>query len=287
MRNASIPPNRLLAMLGATEIGRLAPHLEPIVLAQGDVLYQSSGRLTHVYFPTTAIVSIQYELEDGAALEIASVGNEGILGISLFMGGATTPNRAVVHSGGYGYRLRAGLLLEEFHRKGALFDLLLRYTQALMTQMSQTAVCNSHHSTVQRLCRWLLQTLDHSRTSELVVTQEALGTILGVRREGITEAAGRLQTLGLISCRRGHIRVLTRTGLEQHVCECYGVIRRESARLLAPARPQDANKAYWQQRNDTRTRRTGRAERRSEPQHDDEAVVLDGAQFLFVFPMKG
>jgi CRP-like cAMP-binding protein len=284
MHNASPYQNRLLAVLGAAEFGRLAPHLELVVLAQGDVLYHCGGKLTHVYFPTTAIVSIQYELEDGGALEIASVGNEGVLGISLFMGGATTPNRAIVHSGGYGYRLRAGLLLEEFHRKGALFDLLLRYTQALMTQMSQTAVCNSHHSTVQRLCRWLLQTLDHSRTSELVVTQEALGTILGVRREGITEAAGRLQTLGLISCRRGHIRVLTRDGLERHVCECYDVIRRESARLLAPAPPPEARPAYWQKRNDTRTRRTGRVERRSQPQHDDDAVVLDDAQFLFIFP---
>lgn len=152
-----------------------------------------------------------------------------------------------------------------------------------MTQMSQTAVCNSHHSTVQRLCRWLLQTLDHSRTSELVVTQEALGTILGVRREGITEAAGRLQTLGLISCRRGHIRVLTRTGLEQHVCECYGVIRRESTRLLAPPPPQDARQANWQKRNDAQTRRTGRVERRSPLQCDDDAVGLDHVQSRLFF----
>lgn len=276
--------NHLLAALPDVELDRLGTHLEMVCLAQGDVLYQSGGQLMYIYFPTTAIVSIQHELADGGALEIASVGNEGLLGVSLFMGGTTTPSRAVVHSGGHGYRLRAGLLLEEFHRKGALFDLLLRYTQALMTQMSQTAVCNSHHSTTQRLSRWLLQTLDHSHSSELVVTQEALGTILGVRREGVTEAARRLQAQGLISCRRGHIRVLTRIGLEQETCECYEVIRKESARLMASPNSPAASSPQWQQRSDAPGRRTGPRERRLGDPPDNQEQAPDDAQQNIISP---
>jgi CRP-like cAMP-binding protein len=274
--------NRLLAMLTAAEFGRLAPRLELVGLTSGDVLYQTAGTLNYVYFPTSMVISIQYELEDGGATEIASVGNEGILGVSLFMGGATMPNRAIVHSAGFGYRLGASMLLEEFHRKGPLFDLLLRYTQALMTQMSQTAVCNSHHSTVQRLCRWLLQTLDHSHTSELVVTQEALGSILGVRREGITEAAGRLQALGLIGCRRGHIRVLTRTGLEEHACECYDVMRRETARLLTPSNQVHAKPAHWHTRSDASNRRTGTERRKHIARHGDDADTSNDAQLSII-----
>lgn len=273
--------NRLLARLAAGEAMRLGAALELVTLGQGDVLYQSGGRLVHMYFPITAVISIQYELCDGGASEIASVGNEGVLGVSLFMGGATTPNRAVVHSAGHAYRLRAGLLLEEFHRKGPLFDLLLRYAQSLMTQMAQNAVCNNHHSTVQRLSRWLLQTLDHSPSSELVVTQEALGGILGVRREGITDAAGRLQMLGHIRGRRGHIRVLSRAGLEQQVCECYGVMQRESARLMAPAAPAQPP---WLQRSGLPNRRAGRAERRSHIARDEDSEAPDQAQLVLLFP---
>ncbi|GJJ01917.1 Crp/Fnr family transcriptional regulator [Duganella rhizosphaerae] len=271
-------------MLSEAEFARLSPHLELACHAQGDVLYQCGGQLTHIYFPTTSIVSIQYELEDGGASEIASVGNEGLLGVSLFMGGATMPNRAVVHSAGHGYRLRADRLLDEFHHKGPLFDRLLRYTQALMTQMSQTAVCNSHHSTTQRLCRWLLQTLDHSNTSELVVTQEALGAILGVRREGITEAARRLQEQGLISCRRGRIRVLTRTGLEGQVCECYEVIRKETARLMASPSQQVLPPREWRQRTDAANRRTGPGERRNRTAPDQDGTTMGDAQAILVFP---
>jgi CRP-like cAMP-binding protein len=276
--------NGLLAALSAAEYRKIAPQCELVAMAHGDVLYHSGGKLTHVYFPTTAVISIQYELQDGGASEIASVGNEGILGVTLFMGGASTPNRAVVHSAGDGYRMLASVLLAEFHRKGPLFELLLRYTQALMTQMSQAAVCNGHHSTVQRLCRWLLHALDHSPTSELRVTQEALGSIIGVRREGITEAAGRLQTLGLISCRRGHIRVLSRVGLELLVCECYGVIRRETARLLALSPQAEAAHVPWQQRIGAQNRRIGHVERRSPPQDDAAAGGLGDTQLGLVFP---
>ena len=284
MLNPHPKQNGLLAALSAAEFRRLAPQCELVAMTQGDVLCHSGDKLKYAYFPTTAAISIQYELEGGGASEIASVGHEGMLGVSLFMGGASMPNRAIVQSDGDGYRLRAGLLLAEFHRKGPLFDLLLRYTQALMTQMSQTAVCNGHHSTVQRLCRWLLQALDHSSTSELTVTQEALGNILGVRREGITEAARRLQALGLISCRRGHIRVLTRTGLEQHVCECYGVMRRESARLLPlPHHPASAKPASWHQRVGITNRRTGRLERRGHTARDDDDALSD-TQLILHFP---
>ena len=271
--------NGLLALLSPAEFARLAPQLELVAMAQGDVLYQSGSQLTYVYFPSTAVISIQYELEDGGASEIASVGNEGLLGVTLFMGGAAAPNRAIVHSAGHAYRLRANVLLSEFHRKGPLFDLLLRYTQVLMAQLAQTAVCNGHHSTVQRLCRWLLQALDHSSSSELVVTQEALASILGVRREGITDAAGRLQTLGLISCRRGHIRVLTREGLGGHVCECYAVMRAETARL-APPRPSAAAHEHRPPRSGQPNRRTGRAEQRGA----DAPGVPAETQLSLLFP---
>jgi CRP-like cAMP-binding protein len=232
-------------------------------MSQGDVLYQSGGKLMHVYFPTTAIVSIHYELENGGTSEIASVGNEGLVGISLFMGGSTTPSRAVVLRGGHGYRLRASRLMEEFYRKGPLLRLLLRYTQALMTQMAQIAVCNCHHSTEQRLCRWLLQTLDRTGPAELAITQDAMGAILGVRREGITEAAGHLQARGLIKYRRGHLVILDRLGLEAQACECYDVLRRESMRLLSGTDQGARIERVFHQRTGVGTRRLGYAERRS------------------------
>ncbi len=224
--------NHLLAALPAAEFERLAPHLEPVELLLGDVLYESGGLLQHVYFPTTAIISLHYVMENGSSSEIAGVGNEGMLGISLFMGGNTTPSRAVVQTGGQGYRLKTQLMLQEFKRAGPMQLLLLRYTQALITQMSQTAACNRHHSLVQQLCRWLLLTLDRMPTSELVMTQELVASMLGVRREGVTEAAGKLQQDGVIRYRRGHITVLDRAKLEAQVCECYAVVKAEFARLL-------------------------------------------------------
>jgi CRP-like cAMP-binding protein len=224
--------NHLLAALPAAEFERLAPHLEPVELLLGDVLYESGGLLQHVYFPTTAILSLHYVMENGSSSEIAGVGNEGVLGISLFMGGNTTPSRAVVQTGGEGYRLSAQLMLQEFKRAGPMQQLMLRYTQALITQMSQTAACNRHHSLVQQLCRWLLLTLDRMPTNELIMTQELVASMLGVRREGVTEAAGKLQQAGVISYRRGHITVLDRAGLESQVCECYAVVKKEFARLL-------------------------------------------------------
>ena len=199
----------------------------------GEALYESGGRLQHVYFPTTAIVSLLYVMENGASAEIAIVGNEGILGISLFMGGETTPNRAVVQSAGHGYRLKAKLLKQEFRRAGPVMDLLLRYTQALITQMAQTAACNRHHSIEQQLCRWLLLSLDRLSTFELTMTQELIANMLGVRREGVTEAAGKLQRAGIIRYSRGRITVLDRDRLEQDVCECYAVVKKEFERLLS------------------------------------------------------
>jgi len=225
--------NHLLAALPGTEFDRLAPHLELVPMQLGEALYESGGRLQHVYFPTTSIVSLLYVMEDGASAEIAVVGNEGILGISLFMGGETTPSRAVVQSAGYGYRLRAQLLKQEFNRAGPVLHLLLRYTQALITQMAQTAVCNRHHSVEQQLCRWLLLSLDRLSTAELTMTQELIANMLGVRREGVTEAAGNLQRAGLIRYSRGRITVLDRPRLEQEVCECYAVVKKEYDRLLS------------------------------------------------------
>jgi CRP-like cAMP-binding protein len=232
--------NHLLAALLDAEFNRLSPHLELISMKLGDVLYESGDRLQYVYFPTTCIISLHYLLENGGSSEIAGVGNEGLLGVSLFMGGDSTPSRAVVQTGGFGYRLPAHLLLEEFNRNGPVMRLLLRYTQALLTQMSQTAVCNRHHTVEQQLCRWLLLTLDRLGPQELTMTQELIANMLGVRREGVTEAAGRLQGYGYISYRRGHIKVLDRKGLEQDVCECYGVVKKEFARLLSDVRNRQA-----------------------------------------------
>jgi CRP-like cAMP-binding protein len=228
--------NHLLAALPPAEFERLAPHLELVPMLLGETLYEPGGRMQHVYFPTTAIVSLLYVMESGASAEIAGVGNEGILGISLFMGGETTPSSAVVQTAGHGYRLPARLLKEEFGRGGLVQRLLLRYTQALLTQMCQTAACNRHHSIEQQLCRWLLLTLDRLPSSELIMTQELVANALGVRREGITDAAGKLQRAGLIRYRRGHITVLQRSGLEAGACECYAVVRKEIARLLSDVR---------------------------------------------------
>ncbi|WP_201315204.1 Crp/Fnr family transcriptional regulator [Dyella sp. EPa41] len=224
--------NRLLAALPDAEWARWALHLEPVDMPLGKVLYESGSRLSHVYFPTTSIISLLYVMEDGASAEIAVVGNEGIVGISLFMGGESTPSRALVQSAGQGFRLKASLMLREFNRAGPVLHLLLRYTQALITQMSQTAVCNRHHSLDQQLCRWLLLSLDRLHSMELVMTQELIANMLGVRREGVTEAAGNLQQAGLIRYQRGHITVLDRAGLEKRTCECYAVVKKEYDRLL-------------------------------------------------------
>src|SRR5687767_11344355 len=224
--------NHLLAALPQVEYERLLPHLELIPMKLGDVLYEPGVLLRHVYFPTTSIVSLLYVMENGASAEIAIVGNEGILGISLFMGGETTPSRAVVQSAGYGFRLKAQLLKDEFGRSGPMLRLLLRYTQALITQMAQTAVCNRHHTVDQQLCRWLLLSLDRLSSNQLTMTQELIANMLGVRREGVTEAAGKLQKLKVIRYRRGQITVLDRKSVEARVCECYAVVKREYDRLL-------------------------------------------------------
>lgn len=231
--------NHLLDALPPAEYEHLFPHLERVPMPLGDVLYESGDELCHVYFPTTCIVSMLYVMENGASAEIAVVGNEGIIGVALFMGGGTMPNRAVVQSAGYAYRLPKQLFRQEFNRSGGrrsgvLHHLLLRYTQALITQTAQTAVCNRHHSVDQQLCRWLLLSLDRLPSNELTMTQELIANMLGVRREGVTEAAGKLQQAGLIHYRRGHITVLDRPGLEARVCECYQVVKRESDRLLPP-----------------------------------------------------
>jgi CRP-like cAMP-binding protein len=227
--------NRLLAALPAADYERLLPHLEPVPLPLGWAVYEAGDTQGYVFFPTTGIVSLLYVMEDGSSAEIAVVGNEGLIGIALFMGGESTPSRAVVLSAGYGYRLKASVLKSEFSRGGKLQHLLLRYTQALITQMAQTAVCNRHHSVEQQLCRWLLLSLDRLPGSELSMTQELIANMLGVRREGVTEAAGNLQKAGLIHYNRGHITVLDRPKLETQVCECYAVVKREVDRLL-PAR---------------------------------------------------
>ena len=255
--------NHLLAALPTAEFERLAPHLEPVELLLGDVLYESGGQLQHVYFPTTAILSMHYVMENGSSSEIAGVGNEGVLGISLFMGGNTTPSRAVVQTGGWGYRLKARLMQEEFKRAGPMQQLMRRYTQALITQMSQTAACNRHHSLVQQLCRWLLLTLDRMPTNELIMTQELVASMLGVRREGVTEAAGKLQQTGVISYRRGHITVLDRAGLESQACECYDVVKKEFARLLPDAlRRQDPPLQTQGARHETVVRMSDRTQGR-------------------------
>ncbi len=224
--------NRLLAALPNAEWERLLPHLEAVAMPLGKVLYESGGKLAHVYFPATSIVSLLYVMENGSSAEIAVVGREGIVGISLFMGGNSTPSRAVVQSAGQGFRLKANMMMQEFGRAGPLLHLLLRYTQALITQMAQTAVCNRHHSLDQQLCRWLLLSLDRLQSNELVMTQELIANMLGVRREGVTEAAGQLHRARLIDYQRGHITVLDRAGLERRTCECYAVVKNEYDRLL-------------------------------------------------------
>ncbi len=224
--------NRLLAALPQAALARWAPELEAIEMPLGQVLYESGHTLEHVYFPSTAIVSLLYVMENGASAEIAMVGNEGLVGISLFMGGGSTPSRAVVQSAGHGLRLPAQAMKDEFNRAGPVMHLMLRYTQALITQMAQTAVCNRHHSLDQQLCRWLLLSLDRLPGTELQMTQELIANMLGVRREGVTAAALSLQQAGLIRYARGRISVLDRPGLEQRTCECYAVVKREYDRLL-------------------------------------------------------
>ena len=228
--------NHLLAALPEAELELLSPHLEWVTLRLGDMLYEPGSQLQHAYFPSTSIVSLHYVMESGASAEAAGVGNEGMLGVSLFMGGNTTPSSAVVQTAGYAYRLERSLLKEQFNQAGTMQRLLLRYSQALMTQMMQTAVCNRHHSVEQQLSRWLLLTLDRLPTRELIMTQELVASMLGVRREGITEAAGKLQNAGFIRYRRGHISVIDPAGLETRACECYAVVKNELHRLLSDVR---------------------------------------------------
>jgi CRP-like cAMP-binding protein len=226
-------PNRLLAALSPGEYARLVPHLELVSLPLGEVLYEPGEQLEHAFFPTTAIAALQYVMESGASASVAGVGNEGLVGISLFMGGDTTPSSAVVQTAGHAYRLKRLVLRQEFDRGEGMQALFLRYTQALITQIVQTTVCNRHHTIDQQLCRWLLVTLDRAASNQLVITQELVASMLGVRREGITAAAGQLQREGIIHYRRGHISVLKRSGLERRVCECYEVVRGEFDRLLS------------------------------------------------------
>lgn len=224
--------NYLFHSIPLIEWERLLPHIEAIDLPLGKVLYEPGSKMNHVYFPSSAIVSLLYALENGSSAEIAVVGNEGVVGISIFMGGESTSSRAVVQSAGKGYRIKSTIILEEFNRSGALMHLLLRYTQALITQMSQTAVCNRHHTLDQQFCRWLLLNLDRLTSNELVMTQELIANMLGVRREGVTEAALKVQKAGLIKYTRGHITILDRLGLEKRTCECYNLVKLEYARLL-------------------------------------------------------
>src|ERR1700689_2090675 len=230
----SIDPsqNHLLAALTPAERERIVPHLQLVAMPLGRVLYESGARLSHVYFPTNCIVSLLYTLKDGGSAELSLVGNEGLIGIALFMGGETTPSRAIVQSAGYAYRLNGQELKDEFHLNGEVQLLLLRYTQALITQMAQTAVCNRHHTVDQQLRRWLLLSLDRLTSNQLVMTQELIANMLGVRREGVTEAAGKLHTLGIIRYPGGRIPILDRPKLEQLCCECYAVVRKETDRLL-------------------------------------------------------
>jgi CRP-like cAMP-binding protein len=241
-KSASLPrsshpqENQILAALPAAERERLFPHLKLVEMPLGMVVYESGATLRHMYFPASCIVSLLYVLEDGSSAEIAVVGKEGAIGVALFMGGETTPSRAIVQSAGLAYRLTGRRLKEEFRRHGQMLQLLLRYTQSLITQMAQTAVCNRHHSLHQQLCRWLLLSLDRLPSNKLIMTQELIANMLGVRREGVTEAAGKLQKLGVIRYSRGQITVLDRQKLEQLSCECYAAVRKETDRLLAPHR---------------------------------------------------
>jgi CRP-like cAMP-binding protein len=233
MKLANSPlTNDLLASLPEAEWARWEPQLEKVELKLGQVLYESGTTMYHVYFPTNSIVSLLYVMEDGSSAEIAVVGHEGVVGISIFMGGGSTPSRAVVQSAGWGFRLRSAIIKDEFANSMPVMHLMLRYTQALITQMAQTAVCNRHHSLDQQLCRWLLLSLDRLEGNDLVMTQELIANMLGVRREGVTEGALKLQKAGLISYARGHIKVLDRPGLEQRTCECYDVVKKEYDRLL-------------------------------------------------------
>ncbi len=224
--------NHILDALPQLERERLFPHLKLVAMPLGMVVYEAGAPLRHIYFPTNSIVSLLYVMQDGASAEIAVVGNEGAVGVSLFMGGETTPSRAIVQSAGYAYRLTGNRLKQEFSRHGDVLHILLRYTQSLITQMAQTAVCNRHHSLDQQLCRWLLLSLDRLSGNELKMTQELIANMLGVRREGVTEAAGKLQTLNIIRYVRGKITVLDRTKLENRSCECYAVVKRETDRLM-------------------------------------------------------
>ncbi len=233
-KNSNPNKNHLLASLPETEYDRIFPHLELIQMPLGEVIYESGEKLHYIYFPTDCIISLLYVMENGASAEIAVVGFEGAVGVALFMGGQTMPNRAVVQSAGYCYRIRQKQFMQEFDRHGALLHKLLKYTQALITQMAQTAVCNRHHSVDQQLCRWLLLSLDRLSSNELAMTQELIANMLGVRREGVTQAAGKLQEAGLIHYSRGHITVIDRKGLEARVCECYEVVRKEFERILHP-----------------------------------------------------
>src|SRR5687767_9780549 len=228
--------NHILEALPQLERERLFPHLKLTPMPLGMVLYESGAALRHIYFPTNSIVSLLYVMQDGASAEIAVVGNEGAIGVSLFMGGETTPSRAIVQSAGFAYRLTGKRLKQEFSRHGEMLHVLLRYTQSLITQMAQTAVCNRHHSVDQQLCRWLLLSLDRLASNQLKMTQELIANMLGVRREGVTEAAGKLQKQGVVRYSRGKITVLDRAKLEQLSCECYAVVKQETDRLLS-ARP--------------------------------------------------
>ena len=233
--------NHILDALPQDERDRLFPHMRLVAMPLGMVLYESGAALRHIYFPTNSIVSLLYVMQNGSSAEIAVVGNEGAIGVSLFMGGETTPSRAIVQSAGHAYRLIGQHLKNEFHRNGELQLLLLCYTQALITQMAQTAVCNRHHSVDQQLCRWLLLSLDRLSSNQLTMTQELIANMLGVRREGVTEAAGKLHKLGVIRYARGRITVLDRPKLEQLCCECYAVVKKESDRLLRQPRPSVAD----------------------------------------------
>lgn len=224
--------NHIFEAMPTNEWERLLPFIETIELPLGKVLYEPGTKMSHVIFPSSAIVSLLYALENGSSAEIAVVGNEGVVGISIFMGGESTSSRAVVQSAGVGYKIKSSMLLDEFNRGGPIMHLLLRYTQALITQMSQTAVCNRHHSLDQQLCRWLLLSADRLTGNELIMTQELIANMLGVRREGVTEAALKIQKAGLIQYARGHITILDRHGLERSTCECYQVVKTEYDRLL-------------------------------------------------------
>jgi CRP-like cAMP-binding protein len=233
--------NHLIAALSAEVHERLLPHLEPMTLTLGQVVYESGDAMRHVIFPTDSIVSLLYVMESGASAEISVVGNEGVIGVAIFMGGESTPSRAIVQSAGHAFRMPAKLLMIEFNRHGELLQLMLRYTQALLTQMAQTAVCNRHHTIDQQLARWLLLSLDRLSGPNLVMTQELIANMLGVRREGVTEAARKLQKLGVIEYSRGHIKVLNRPRLERLACECYDVVRKETQRLLPYLPPPPTN----------------------------------------------